>query len=174
MNRLTSFAAGCALAVSSWAVQADVSVSLYTATTSGKGEKVGTVMLKDSPHGLIIVPSLKGLSPGLHGFHIHENPSCEPKQKGGKAVAALSAGGHFDPEQSGKHDHAWGSGHLGDLPALYVDGDGTANYPVLAPRLTLKQVRQRAIMVHAGGDNHSDHPAPLGGGGARVACGVIE
>ncbi len=29
-------------------------------------------------------------------------------------------------------------------------------------------------MVHKGGDNHSDHPQPLGGGGARVACGVIE
>jgi Cu-Zn family superoxide dismutase len=28
-------------------------------------------------------------------------------------------------------------------------------------------------MLHAGGDNHSDHPAPLGGGGARIACGVI-
>jgi Cu-Zn family superoxide dismutase len=28
-------------------------------------------------------------------------------------------------------------------------------------------------MVHAGGDNHSDHPAMLGGGGARMACGVV-
>jgi len=29
-------------------------------------------------------------------------------------------------------------------------------------------------MVHAEGDNHADHPAPLGGGGARMACGVIQ
>jgi len=34
-------------------------------------------------------------------------------------------------------------------------------------------VRDRALMIHAGGDNHADHPAPSGGGGARVACGVI-
>jgi len=29
-------------------------------------------------------------------------------------------------------------------------------------------------MIHAGGDNYADQPAPLGGGGARVACGVIK
>lgn len=28
-------------------------------------------------------------------------------------------------------------------------------------------------MVHEGGDNYSDDPKPLGGGGARVACGVV-
>ncbi|WP_313680471.1 superoxide dismutase family protein, partial [Pantoea vagans] len=46
--------------------------------------------------------------------------------------------------------------------------------PVLAPRLkSLKEIKGKALMVHAGGDNHADHPAPLGGGGARYACGVI-
>jgi Cu-Zn family superoxide dismutase len=54
-----------------------------------------------------------------------------------------------------------------------VAADGTATQPVLAPRLKLADVQGHALMVHAGGDNHSDHPAPLGGGGARVACGVI-
>jgi len=45
---------------------------------------------------------------------------------------------------------------------------------VLAPRLKLADLPGRSLMVHAGGDNHADHPAPLGGGGARVACGVIQ
>jgi Cu-Zn family superoxide dismutase len=45
---------------------------------------------------------------------------------------------------------------------------------VLAPRLKLADVKGRALMVHAGGDNHSDHPAALGGGGARAVCGVIQ
>jgi Cu-Zn family superoxide dismutase len=45
---------------------------------------------------------------------------------------------------------------------------------VLAPRLKLADVRKRSLMVHAGGDNHSDHPASLGGGGVRVACGAIS
>ncbi|ECC8833808.1 superoxide dismutase [Cu-Zn] SodC2, partial [Salmonella enterica subsp. salamae] len=66
-------------------------------------------------------------------------------------------------------------GHLGDLPALYVNHEGNADYPVLAPRLkSISQVKGHAIMIHAGGDNHEDHPNPLGGGGARIACGIIN
>jgi Cu-Zn family superoxide dismutase len=49
----------------------------------------------------------------------------------------------------------------------------SATQPVLAPRLKLSGVRGHALMLHAGGDNHSDHPAPLGGGGAQIACGVM-
>jgi Cu-Zn family superoxide dismutase len=60
------------------------------------------------------------------------------------------------------------------LPALHVAADGTATYPVLAPRIkSLAEILNRSLMVHVGGDNHADHPAPLGGGGARMACGVI-
>ena len=58
---------------------------------------------------------------------------------------------------------------------LVVGADGKAGYPVLAPRLKrLTDIQGRSLMVHVGGDNHADHPAPLGGGGARVACGVIS
>jgi Cu-Zn family superoxide dismutase len=110
----------------------------------------------------------------LHGFHVHENPSCESKEKDGKMVPALAAGGHYDPAASNRHGLPWGEGHLGDLPALFVDAMGNANYPVLAPRLKIADVKGRSLMVHAGGDNHADHPAPLGGGGARMACGVIQ
>ncbi len=52
--------------------------------------------------------------------------------------------------------------------------DGNASQPVLAPRLKASDLPGRALMIHAGGDNHADHPAALGGGGARVACGVIQ
>ena len=129
--------------------------------------------LTQTPYGLVFTPQLKGLAPGIHGFHVHQNPSCAPAQKDGKSEPALAAGGHLDPSGSGKHGEPWGDGHLGDLPALYVAADGSATHPVLAPRLKLADVQQRALMVHAGGDNHADHPAPLGGGGARLACGVI-
>ncbi len=55
-----------------------------------------------------------------------------------------------------------------------MDAEGRAQQPVLAPRLRrLAEIQGRSLMIHAGGDNHADHPAPLGGGGARVACGVI-
>lgn len=88
-------------------------------------------------------------------------------------VPGLAAGGHYDPKNTGKHGTPWGDGHLGDLPVLFVDADGRANQPVLAPRLTLKRMRGHSLMMHAGGDNHHDHPMSLGGGGARMACGVV-
>ena len=140
----------------------------------GVSADIGTISATDSRYGLVLTPSLHGLPPGLHGFHIHQNPSCEAKDKEGKSGAALAAGGHLDPAKSNKHGEPWGDGHLGDLPPLYVDATGNAIQPVLAPRLKVADLVGHSIMVHAGGDNHADHPAPLGGGGARVACGVIK
>ncbi|TNH09444.1 superoxide dismutase family protein [Testudinibacter sp. TR-2022] len=139
-------------------------------------QDIGEVVVTESDYGLVFTPALNGLTPGLHGFHIHQNPSCEPQEKDGKIVAGLAAGGHWDPKETKQHGFPWqDDAHLGDLPALTVNADGTATNPVLAPRLkSLDEIQNRAIMIHAGGDNHSDHPAPLGGGGARMACGVIK
>ena len=94
--------------------------------------------------------------------------------KDGKAVPDLAAGGHYDPAGTGKHEGPYGNGHLGDLPALYVAADGKATLPVLAPRLKVADIKGRSLMIHAGGDNYSDAPAPLAGGDARVACGVVK
>jgi len=149
------------------------SVTLHAVDAGGIGEALGTVRLEETRYGLVFRPDLRGLEPGLRGFHVHENPSCEPAEKDGAMVPALAAGAHLDPAGSGRHGEPWGDGHLGDLPPLHVDAEGRATHPVLAPRLTLADVRNRSLMVHAGGDNHDDHPLPLGGGGARVACGVI-
>ena len=62
-----------------------------------------------------------------------------------------------------------------DLPALVVNNDGKATDAVIAPRLkSLDEIKDKALMVHVGGDNMSDQPKPLGGGGERYACGVIK
>lgn len=157
------------------AALADTTVQMHKVTAQGTDAAVGTVVVSESKYGLVFTPQLKGLEPGIHGFHLHENPDCGPKSQDGKAVAAGAAGGHLDPEKTGKHGFPWGDGHLGDLPALYVDEGGNTGNPVLAPRLkSLSDIAGRSLMVHKGGDNHSDHPQPLGGGGARVACGVIS
>ena len=63
---------------------------------------------------------------------------------------------------------------MGDLPILNVDSAGNAKVNLLAPRLSLADVEGLAVIVHAGGDNYSDTPKPLGGGGDRIACGVIK
>ncbi len=85
----------------------------------------------------------------------------------------MAAGGHLDPQHTGKHSGPYtDQGDLGDLPALTVGDDSNAVLPVLAPRLKVADLKGRSLMVHAGGDNYSDSP-PMGGGGARIACGII-
>jgi superoxide dismutase, Cu-Zn family len=163
-----------ALALAASTAFADIVVQLNVVDDQGIGASVGQVTVTESKYGLVFTPSLQGLAPGLHGFHLHENASCEVSEKDGKKVPAGAAGGHYDPAGAKAHATPWGDGHLGDLPALYVSTDGAATQPVLAPRLKLSDLLGRSLMVHAGGDNHSDHPAALGGGGARVACGVIQ
>ena len=161
---------GCASTSPSNAVVRAVTVNAVTA--QGVGQEIGTVLLSDSPAGLVIRTNLKQLPAGERGFHIHENGSCAPAMKDGKMGAALAAGSHYNPNQAPHHGTPV-TGHLGDLPALKVNTDGTARVTLLAPRLKLADVQGRAIMVHAGGDNYSDNPLPLGGGGERIACGVI-
>lgn len=153
---------------------AETTVPMSMVDAKGVGANIGQVVISESKYGLVFSPSLKGLPPGLHGFHLHQNASCDPKEKDGKIVPALAAGGHYDPSDSKRHDTPWSDGHLGDLPALFVDADGNATQPVLAPRLKVADLAGHSLMVHVGGDNHADHPAALGGGGARMACGVIK
>ena len=172
-TRLRMFLAATILSVSA-AAHAGITVQMGTVDEKGPVKSVGQVVISDTPFGVVFSPSLAGLPPGLHGFHVHENPSCESREKDGKTVPALAAGGHYDPSASKRHGLPWGDGHLGDLPALFVDATGNANYPVLAPRLKITDLKGRSLMIHAGGDNHADHPAPLGGGGARLVCGVIQ
>ncbi|MCB1008515.1 MAG: superoxide dismutase family protein [Acidobacteria bacterium] len=169
----TLIASSASAVTAATAATAATVVTLHRVDENGVGAEVGEVSITESKYGLAFTPALHDLAPGLHGFHVHQNPSCEPAEKDGKKVAALAAGGHFDPANTGRHAEPWGDGHLGDLPPLYVDAEGNATQPVLAPRLKLSDLPGHALMVHAGGDNHADHPAPLGGGGARIACGVI-
>jgi len=156
------------------AAYAAQTIDMHLIDASGIGKSVGKIRAEDSPKGLVLVTDLKGLPPGAHGFHVHENPDCAAKEKDGKMTAGLAAGGHYDPDKSGKHEGPTGHGHMGDLPALTVGADGNAKLPLVAPRLKLADLKGRSLMIHAGGDNYSDQPQPLGGGGARIACGVVK
>ena len=135
------------------------------------GEVLGRVMARDTSDGLVISPSISGLAAGAYGFHLHENGSCESGLKDGVQVAGLAAGGHWDPDNTGSHQGPFGVGHRGDLSRLVINADGTSTTPVVAPRLGVDDLKGRAFIIHAGGDTYSDEP-PLGGGGARIACGV--
>jgi superoxide dismutase, Cu-Zn family len=146
---------------------ADVVIPMYLTAQHGTSKAMGSVTVQDTKYGLLLMPDLTGLTPGLHGFHVHVNPSCDDN--------GMAAGGHLDPSNTGKHLGPYNDmGHLGDLPALYVDKDGKANLPVLAPRLKVSDIQGHSLMIHAGGDNYSDTPEKLGGGAARMVCGVIK
>lgn len=151
-----------------------VSVAMYKIDNRGVGPEIGTLTLMDTRGGLEVTPNLRGLPPGAHGFHVHESPNCGPAMKDGKMVAGLAAGNHYDPNATGKHEGPKGDGHRGDLPVLVVDQGGNATERLLAFRLQVSAVRGRALVIHEGGDNYSDQPKPLGGGGARIACGVVS
>lgn len=148
-------------------------VELRKITAEGPGDAVGTVTVYKTEFGLLFKPSLESLPPGIHGFHVHQNASCEPSKAEGDVTPGGAAGGHYDPQETGSHGTPWGSGHLGDLPALYVNQDGTASQPVLAPRLEEEDLKGTSLMIHADGDNYSDSPEASGGGGPRIACGVF-
>lgn len=145
---------------------ASIVIPMYLVDENGQGKSIGTIKAEDSLCGVLLTPDLHGLSPGTHGFHIHEKPSCADK--------GMAAGGHLDPNKTGEHNGPYVKhGHLGDLPVLIVNQDGTATLPTLAPRFKLSSIKNHTFMIHAGSDNYSDKPEKLGGGGERIACGVI-
>ena len=151
-----------------------LTVQIHLVSAEGVGKQIGTIVAEDTKHGLLLTPNLSGAPAGIHGFHIHEHPNCAPAENNGKMTPAHSAGAHFDPSKAGKHLGPYAEGHLGDLPALTVSADGKSTLPVLAPRLKTSDIKGHALMVHAGGDNYSDKPEPLGGGAGRIACGVVK
>jgi superoxide dismutase, Cu-Zn family len=151
-----------------------VKVTMNAVTADGVGKSMGTITVKQGKDGVTIEPKLKGLAPGEHGFHIHEKPSCDPADKDGKKTAAQAAGGHFDPDATKAHKGPGGGGHKGDLPKLVVSDKGEAKDKMEVKGLTLADFQGRSLMIHEGGDNYSDSPKPLGGGGTRIACGVVK
>jgi Cu-Zn family superoxide dismutase len=168
-------AAGALTLLATTAMAATMTAAVNTITASGIGAAIGTIEFTDTPQGLRITPNLTGLPAGPRGFHIHENANCGPGQRDGQSVAGLAAGGHYDPTRTGKHmgpQHT--DGHRGDMPVLVVGADGRATQAVMAPHLKTDDLAGRSVMVHAGGDNYSDQPEPLGGGGGRIACGLIR
>jgi len=174
MNRKAFLVAALSLVAGAAAHAQSVTVIISKIDASGVGETLGGLTLEDTAQGLKVSPKLTNLPPGPHGFHVHANASCAAAEQNGQRVAGLAAGGHFDPATTGKHLGPAGDGHKGDLPVLVVNPDGTATTPVVAPHLKVADVVGHVIVIHAGGDNYSDQPALLGGGGARIACGVVK
>lgn len=132
------------------------------------GQKVkGIVTFEQTKEGVKIVADLEGLSPGKHGFHIHEHGDC------GSDGAA--AGGHFNPSKSMHGGPDSFIRHAGDLGNVVADSKGNAHYERVDAVIQLngpQTVVGRSIIVHEKEDDFVTQPT--GASGNRIGCGVIE
>lgn len=136
-----------------------------------KGNKTsGTVTFTRQPdgNGVKITAAISGLTPGKHGFHLHEKGDCS-------APDASSAGGHFNPSnvQHGAPDAT--PHHAGDFGNITADKDGNAKLEVVDPDLSFEgdnSVIGHAVIVHAKADDLKSQPS--GDAGGRLSCGVVE
>lgn len=173
MNRVTALISAVFVVSGTACTEKTIEIDMFELTKEGTGSKIGTITVKDAPTGTEFVPNLIGVKPGLHGFHVHETANCGPAEKDGQTVPGLAAKGHFDPTSTGVHAGPEGNGHLGDLPVLKADKEGKVLEPVVASRVRKSDLKGHSLIIHARGDNYSDVPEALGGGGARFACGVL-
>jgi len=150
-----------------------VRVTLNAITADGVGGKVGTVTIKQTKGGVELAVDVSSLSPGEHGFHLHEKASCDPADKEGKKTAGQAAGPHWDPDATKAHKGPGGGGHKGDLPKLMVPENGKVKAKLPVAGVAVADFAGKSLMIHAGGDNYADAPKPLGGGGDRIVCGVV-
>lgn len=157
-----------------------VEMKSTSADRQDQQEVIGTIRISQRASGVVIEPALKGLEPGLHGFHIHEGDSCASSRvadgdtESPSRKPAKEAGEHWDPGVKGNHDGPWQHGHRGDLPNLYVNPDGKALLPVYAPRVSSSDFEGRALVIHAQRDSYSDEEDSAGGSGDAIACGVPD
>jgi Cu-Zn family superoxide dismutase len=140
------------------------------------GAFVGWARLVEDASGIVHVNvHVDGLTPGLHGIHIHAIGACTP--------SFAAAGGHYNPLG---HEHGLenpAGAHAGDLPNLIVNDEGVGHLDTTTDRvtiaggpLTLFDTTPGAIgsafIIHANPDDQATN-ATNGGSGGRIACGVI-
>ena len=133
-----------------------------------QGNKVqGTITFSKSADGMHIEGEVTGLTPGKHGFHIHQFGDIT-------SADGMSAGGHFNP---GGHQHGGPDSenrHAGDLGNIEADASGSAKVSIVDEHLTFDgptSITGHSVVVHAKADDLKSQPA--GEAGPRVAVGVI-
>lgn len=134
--------------------------------TQGNEKIKGIVRFVKEGGGVRVTAEVEGLSPGQHGFHVHEwgDINC---------TDGVCTGGHFNPTGAKHGAPEAPERHAGDLGNLDADAAGKAKYNRLDTVLKLNGPHScigRAIIIHAKPDDWSQ---PTGNAGARIAYGVI-
>jgi Cu-Zn family superoxide dismutase len=128
----------------------------------------GTVQFAQSGDKVTVSGKIINLTPGKHGFHVHEKGDCS-------APDATSAGGHFNPGNSQHGGPDTAQRHGGDLGNITADENGVAKFSIEATGITVEpgpnSIVGKGLVVHKDPDDLKSQPA--GNSGPRVACGVI-
>jgi len=168
MDKRFALVAGCVwlAACSHMSLRSPTATAMVAPT---KGNQVaGTVNFVQRGSLVYVEARISGLSPGLHGFHVHEKGDCRGD--------AANAGGHFNPTGAAHAGADSSVRHAGDLGNLNADASGVAVYRAQVSGISLgtgnDSIIGRAVIVHANADDL--HSQPTGNAGARVACGLIS
>lgn len=133
-----------------------------------KGNELsGTVKFSQEKDGLHIQAHVTGLTPGEHGFHVHEFGNCACDD-------AVCAGDHFNPTHQKHGAPTDAERHVGDFGNLVADEEGVADYEFVDSQATLcgpHSIIGRTVIIHAQPDDYVTQPT--GNAGARIGCGVI-
>jgi Cu-Zn family superoxide dismutase len=156
---------GARVACGTIGVAETIETTINLVDTTGILAEIGTVTATDSPDGLLLVTNLSNIPAGNHGFHMHLNPDCGTDG----SSPASNAGGHYIGNGGPDHGAPDGEGHEGDLPRLTASTGDIVKNSVLAPRLTLNDIRGHSFMIHANDDDYVNQTSA----GAKIACGVI-
>lgn len=154
---------GCALMESTKEPVAEATVT----PTEGNGAS-GKIRFTQKGDVVKVQIELAGLSPGAHGFHVHEKGDCS-------APDAMSAGGHFNPAKVVHGAPDASLRHAGDLGNVVAGADGKVTAVVEVSGISVgtgdNGIIGRAVIVHANPDDLKTQPT--GNAGKRVGCGVI-
>jgi Cu-Zn family superoxide dismutase len=127
----------------------------------------GIVIFNQTEAGIKVVADIEGLAPGKHGFHVHEFGDCSSPD-------AVSAGGHFNPDNMQHGGPSDTMRHVGDLGNLTADEKGKAHLELTDKDIAFSgphSIIGHAVVIHANEDELKTPPA--GNAGPRIACGVI-
>lgn len=127
----------------------------------------GIVTFSAVEGGIKVVAHLTGLTPGKHGFHIHEYGDCS-------ADDGSSAGGHFNPTGMQHSMPSSDKRHEGDMGNIEAGKSGEAHLEYIDHAMSFsgeKSIIGHAVIVHEKEDDLKSQPA--GAAGSRIGYGVI-
>ena len=152
-----------------WVESPDASAVLL----NNANEEIGIVHVRQGTEGVLIHVKASGLTPGKHGMHFHRVGDCSDHDH------FKMAGPHIDPHAK-PHGFLHENGpHEGNLPNLVVHADGTADVELYSQMVQMTEgdaaimdADGSTLIIHTNIDDHISQP--IGGAGARVACGVFK